>query len=357
MNWLSKCIFLVIAVNMVGCVRYSRDEIPDINNSWRSDSYLIEQNGNSGELLIKQAKIFLEKGDYSSAWNRLTRPVFRYVSNPELSFLKGKTAYRLEDYEAARRFLEDAQELGYTGDELFYLIVANDLALGDAQSAIGAVNTLLQLQEKPAFVSLKGDVLLQTGDTVNALKEYRRSMRSDSSIRANYMGMAIISMKNGDLEQSLELLNSWLKSNPDDREFLMLKSGALEELNDYQQAGNIYASLPEQQDPALLTLRARNYLLQRKADSAVILANQAIVYKDSLATRMILARALERQRQYTAAENEYRNIVERDSTQAEAAQALKRLVQRRQYMQYLREQQSEQETPEESLTPSDSTAQ
>ena len=324
------------------CVQHSRDEMPDIHSLWTSDAYLKNQSGSSRPLLLKQARIFLDNGDYQQAWNRLNRETFRFVSNPELSFLKGKTAYYLQSHYDAQRYLQDARELGYTADELFYLIAANDLALGDAESAIGVVNTLLRLEQKPSFHTLKGDVLLQTGDTTGAQKEYRTSIRSDSSIRNNYLGLATISAHKEDYDAALELADKWLTGHPADREFLFLKAHLLEQSGRNSEAGRIYAAIPGDNDPWLLAIRAQNYLDQGKADSAALLANQSIVYNDSLATRMILARALERQRLYGDAEKTYRSVLERDSTQADAAAAVKRLEQRRQYLQYLREQRAEQ---------------
>ena len=325
------------------CVQHSRDEMPDVRSLWTSDAYLKDQPGNSRQLLLKQADIFLDNGDYDEAWNRLNRETFRFVSDPELSFLKGKTAYYLKSHEDAQRYLQDARELGYTGDELFYLIAANHLALGDAGSAIGVVNTLLRLEQKPAFHTLKGDVLLQTGDTVAAQKEYVTSMRSDSSIRNNYLGLARISSARADQERSLVLMDKWLMSHPADREFLFLKANVLEKSGRHDDAGRIYAAIPGDNDPRLLAIRAQNYLQQGKADSAALLANQSIVYSDSLETRMILARALERQRLYEDAEKTYRSVLDKDSTQSDAAAAVKRLEQRRQYLQYLREQRAAQE--------------
>jgi len=196
---------------------------------------------------------------------------------------------------------------------------------------------VLKLEQKPSFHTLKAEVLLQTGDTVQAEKEYRTSISADSSIRNNYRGLATIAAARNQGDRALDMLDRWLDKNPSDQEFLMMKASTLENTGQLREAGHIYASLSSESDPHLLALRARNYLRQGKADSAALMANQSIVYRDSIETRLILGRALERQRLYADAEKAYDEILAQDSTQSEAIEAAQRLRQRRRYLDYLRE--------------------
>ncbi len=310
----------------------------DIQEDWRSSDYLLGLTGDSRDLLLKQAEVLLEKKDYEQAWSRLNREAFKFVSDPHQSFLKGKTAFYLGEYADAERYLVDARELGYTEDELFYLLAAASLKSGDSEGAIGYVNILLALQQKPEFHSLKAQVLLESGDTVLAEKEFQLSMGQDSTIRENYLGLGRVYLHKGNSDRSLAFIDRWLQSEPRDREFLMIKAAIYDQQGQYQAAGEIYSMLNDPANPEMMALRAKNYYQQKKYDSAAIFSNLALELTDQTGTRLLLARSLEGQRLYMEAENQYRLILSRDSTVSEAQEAVTRLEQRSAYLRYLREQ-------------------
>ncbi|MCA6074602.1 tetratricopeptide repeat protein [Fulvivirga sedimenti] len=321
----------------------------DIQVDWQSSDFLLEQSGNSRDLLLKQAEILIQKKEYDQAWTRLNREVFKFVSNPQHSFLKGKTAFYLGSYADAQRYLEDARELGFTEDELFYLSAAASLKLGDNKAAIESVNTLLALQQKPEFHTLKGQVLLEAGDTVRAEREFQVSIGQDSSIRENYLGLGTLYLSQNKPEKAGQLTDLWLSREPLDRDFLMIKAQMLEKSGSYREAGDLYRLLNNPSDPEFLRLRAENFYKQGKYDSAAILSNQALMLQDEPLARLILARSFEAQRLYSEAENEYKIILERDSTVSEASEAITRLERRSEYLRYLREQEEKasQMTPPE----------
>ena len=47
----------------------------DIQVDWQSSDFLLEQSGNSRDLLLKQAEILIQKKEYDQAWTRLNREV------------------------------------------------------------------------------------------------------------------------------------------------------------------------------------------------------------------------------------------------------------------------------------------
>ena len=73
--------------------------------------------------------------------------------------------------------------------ELNELLVRTNLALNREENAKGISKTLVEQQPSAMNMNLRAQVLLATGDTVQAARMFGNSLKLDSGIRENYLGL------------------------------------------------------------------------------------------------------------------------------------------------------------------------
>ena len=199
-----RFIFIICFI-LSACVHRSNDPILDVDGNWVSGEYILNQEGDSESLAVLKAKEWISRDDYRSAWQALNSDKLQYTVDPELSFLKGKVQYHLGNIANAGRLLEDAGQLGYTGGELNELLVKIYLELNREEEATGLSKVLVEQQPTAANLSLHAQVLLATGDTTASRQYFSRSMKADSTLRMNYLGLERILAANGDFEKAIAI--------------------------------------------------------------------------------------------------------------------------------------------------------
>lgn len=334
-----RFIFL-LAFCFVACTQRSNDPLLNVQQEWVDSDYILNQSGDSEELAVLQAREWMERNEFRRAWQVLNKPSLRYAVNADISFLKGKAQYAMGNYSQAIGLLEDAEQLGFKQQELNELLVRTNLALHREENAKGISKTLVEQQPSAINMNLRAQVLLATGDTTGARQTFNSSLKLDSGIRENYLGLGAIYQASDSFEKAKSLMSDGVKRFSADEEVLTLYASILEEAGDYRDANKVLGELltSDPNDATLLSWRARLYLGSRQYDSAVYAATASLINEENADTRLVLATSLERQRLYSDALGMYQQVYDADSTNARAADGVKRLEGRRRYLEYLRKQ-------------------
>lgn len=145
------------------------------------------------------------------------------------NYEKGRICYYLEDYENARTYLEKARDEG--GYEAVLFLGKTYEALGDNNYAISVYNTYLESTEpNPQVLNQLGLCRMQTGDYEGALTAFQSAMSIEDNgmMQALKMNEIIAYEKLGDYKKAAVLMESYLKTYPDDeeaqREYIFLET-------------------------------------------------------------------------------------------------------------------------------------
>lgn len=135
------------------------------------------------------------------------------------NFEKGRICYYLEDYENARTYLEKARDEG--GYEAVLFLGKTYETLGDNNYAISVYNTFLDSSgPNPRVLNQLGLCRMQTGDYEGALAAFQSAMNIEDNgmLQALKMNEIIAYEKLKDYKKASVLMESYLKTYPDDQE-------------------------------------------------------------------------------------------------------------------------------------------
>lgn len=145
------------------------------------------------------------------------------------NYEKGRICYYLEDYENARTYLEKAR--GDSGYEAVLFLGKTYETLGDNNYAISVYNTYLEGSgQNPQVLNQLGLCKMNTGDYQGALTAFQSamSMEGNGMMQILKMNEIIAYEKLEDFKKAAVLMESYLKSYPDDqeaqREYTFLKT-------------------------------------------------------------------------------------------------------------------------------------
>lgn len=149
----------------------------------------------------------------------------KYMTNYE----KGRISYYLEDYENARNYLEKARE--EDGYEAVLFLGKTHEILGEYNYAISVYNTFLDSGEaSPQVLNQLGLCKMEMKDYQGALEAFQKAMNIENNgmMQVLKMNEVVAYEKLGEYKQAAVLLNSYLKTYPDDetakREYEFLKT-------------------------------------------------------------------------------------------------------------------------------------
>lgn len=149
----------------------------------------------------------------------------KYMTN----FEKGRISYYLEDYENARNYLEKAKE--EEGYEAVLFLGKTHETLGEYNYAISVYNTFLESgAENPQILNQLGLCKIEMKDYEGALEAFQKAMNIENNgmMQILKMNEVVAYEKLGEYKQAAVLLNSYLKTYPDDetakREYEFLKT-------------------------------------------------------------------------------------------------------------------------------------
>ena len=149
----------------------------------------------------------------------------KYMTNYE----KGRISYYLEDYENARTYLEKARE--EEGYEAVLFLGKTHEVLGEYNYAISVYNTFLDAgKESPQVWNQLGLCKMEMKDYQGALEAFQKAMNIEDNgmMQVLKMNEVVAYEKLGEYKQAAVLLNSYLKTYPDDetakREYEFLKT-------------------------------------------------------------------------------------------------------------------------------------
>lgn len=149
----------------------------------------------------------------------------KYMTNYE----KGRISYYLEDYENARNYLEKARE--EDGYEAVLFLGKTHEILGEYNYAISVYNTFLDSgKESPQVWNQLGLCKMEMKDYQGALEAFQKAMNIENNgmMQVLKMNEVVAYEKLGEYKQAAVLLNSYLKTYPDDetakREYEFLKT-------------------------------------------------------------------------------------------------------------------------------------
>lgn len=149
----------------------------------------------------------------------------KYMTNYE----KGRISYYLEDYENARTYLEKARD--EDGYEAVLFLGKTHEVLGEYNYAISVYNTFLDSGgENPQVWNQLGLCKMEMKDYQGALEAFQKAMNIEDNgmMQVLKMNEVVAYEKLEEYKQAAVLLNSYLKSYPDDevakREYEFLKT-------------------------------------------------------------------------------------------------------------------------------------
>lgn len=145
------------------------------------------------------------------------------------NYEKGRICYYLVDYENAKTYLEKARkESGY---EAVLFLGKTYETLGDQNYAISVYNTYLDSgEDNPQVLNQLGLCKMGIGDYEGALAAFQRAMNVEdgSMLQALKMNEIIAYEELGEFRKAAVLMDSYLKTYPDDqeaqREYIFLQS-------------------------------------------------------------------------------------------------------------------------------------
>ena len=135
------------------------------------------------------------------------------------NYEKGRICYYLEDYENARTYLEKARDEG--GYEAVLFLGKTYETLGDNNYAVSVYNTYLDSAgPNPQILNQLGLCRMQTGDYEGALNAFQSAMNIENNgmVQILKMNEIVAYEKLGDYKKASVLMESYLKTYPDDEE-------------------------------------------------------------------------------------------------------------------------------------------
>lgn len=338
---------LLLFLALESCdLRYGTDRIenPTFNSTTNqvvlaAIDHELSEHPNDGNLLKRKVRV-LESAEWpTGSLSTIDRAVKELPEDGELFYIKARFHLDKEELTPAIIAMGKAGRLGYLTAEYFSIYAQVLLQTGEAVEALEQANRFKQLDPDNYRTDfLKGKIFYELGDTtktINAFKEAFIQQKQDDEL--NLLLLDIL-LKSGDSPG----FNNIIENIEQDDEGWLLKLAMLKYSHDlFDEANRDFRRILVKKDdfmPAILYL-GQSYFDKTYYDSARYYSSIAIA-QDSLTliARLIKARSFDKQYLFSESIEEYQTLLAIDSTYQNAAQELNEVFRKVAYLRRLKEE-------------------
>ena len=324
-------LLFLIAALLQACSHYSKHQIVEADASGNAREViayleeLIEKDNSNYQIYFQRAKIYYELEDYQKALTDIQKSLELSPTDQESYLLLSQVYNQLNNTEESINAALQAEQRGFRNYELYKLLSLNYLTIGEVDNAEKSIDRLLEFSYTAENLSLKGDIYLELKDTATAINSYNESMKLDKRLSRPYQSLYNI-YKHKDSLLAESFIDSYLKVNPENRDFLLLKSHELTQRQEYDSALEMYkrARYSEDGRTSILNKVAQLYFSSAKYDTALFESRKSLSI-DSVNNReavLLSARSLDKLRDYDMSKLYYEALVQQDSTDVIALEEL-----------------------------------
>ncbi|ELR68821.1 hypothetical protein C900_05834 [Fulvivirga imtechensis AK7] len=305
-----------------GCVEHSKDALHNADINVKAASVLeylrevSEKEPRNHVVHYQLANVHFDEEQYRQAQINISKAIEFQEDNAEYYFLSGKIYQKLEEPEEAVKALLLAENLGKKNQELYYIIAEEYQRLKEPAKARKAIDQLTDMDNSAEAYTLKGNIMISLGDTVQAMENYQRAVKLDKTYPDAHIALADIHISRKNEQEAHKFVNTLLQLEPDNLGFLERKGELLMRSGELDSAKAIFSRIADERQHYLDYYQLSNvYYLQRAYDSAQYMAKKAFeLNKDFLEAQILVARSLDKKRRYQEAIEVYQAILATDST-------------------------------------------
>jgi tetratricopeptide (TPR) repeat protein len=232
-------------------------------NAYEATSLACELHPDSVPILIRKARVLLEKGRASEALAIAKRLENIEPGNYDIYVCKGTALAMLGDVKGARKVFDRALDTEYEDQEtILYSITSVLQNLNYHEEMIPYLHMLADLE--PDFAAHKYDLAYayeKKGDYRNSIKYYTMYLEEEPFSDSAWYNLGIIYNKTGEYGKSLEAYDYALAINPENTFALFNKANILSNMGKYGEAMDVYREFVEEEPESLegLTYLAECY--------------------------------------------------------------------------------------------------
>ncbi len=165
---------------------------------------------------------FLKINLFQEAEREFKRIIEMAPFSPEGYFFMGILEIYKENYEAARRFLERAKEIDPDNKKIIHNIAFVCYKLKDFESANKFLEEIKDERDKK-FLLLKGVVEYEVGNLQVAKEYFKKIIKDFPDLKTSFLYFALIYIKEKKYWNAQEILNLIEKTDPENKNLLILK--------------------------------------------------------------------------------------------------------------------------------------
>jgi cellulose synthase operon protein C len=168
--------------------------------------------GDSPESLVKSARDYLDKGDYSAAVIQLRNALQKAPNNAEARYLLGTALIERRDPAGAIKELRMAVQLGYPADQALPVLARALIDDGDAKELVTEFgqSTLGSPDAQAAFKTTIGNAWVSLGKPKEAEAAFTAALAAKADFADALLGIASLRAGTGDLEGARKIVDAVL---------------------------------------------------------------------------------------------------------------------------------------------------
>jgi putative PEP-CTERM system TPR-repeat lipoprotein len=168
--------------------------------------------GDSPESMVKSAKDYLAKGDYSAAVIQLRNALQKTPNNAEARYLLGTVLTERRDSAGAVKELRTAVQLGYPADQALPALARALIDDGDTKELVTEFGetTLGSPDAQAAFKTTIGNAWLSLGKPKEAEAAFTAALAAKADFADALLGLATLRAGSGDLEGAKKIVDAVL---------------------------------------------------------------------------------------------------------------------------------------------------
>ncbi len=338
---------LLITALCGACQQHSRDAMEAANFNVKAEetlSYLndiADKHKKNATFYYQRAQALYELNRADEAYEDILKATALDQASERAYLLKGKIEDALNKPESAIQSLLIAEKLGAREKGLYSILASEYLQLGQVKMARTAVDRLVRLQPDASSYLLEGEVMLAIADTSAAIQSFNKAITKSPNLKVANEKLADTYLALGNTSAAAAIVNRYLNQQPDDTEMMLKKGRLLTSLALYDSAKQFYSRLlnADSTDYMLHYELSNLYYLTNQFDSSSYFSERALMLDSTqVEAKLLLARSLDKSRDYQLAISIYENIVSQDSTNNLAVDELDNLKRKVAYLWQLEQQ-------------------
>lgn len=315
---------LCLSVILFGCEQHSKDAIveypyeqnPKVILAYLDD--LESSHQDDPDFFYQKAKAHTELSQYLQAERAIKKAIKLNPSVSSYHLLHGEIQHAAGNSKEAIESLLVAEKLGEKVQELYSLLATEYLKIGELEKAKASVNRLLSLKPDPFGYNLQGEVLLESKDTLSAITSFKKAISIDLQYKQSVLHLLRIYKNQQNLDARSALLSQVINDEVRDKDLLFEQAEYLVDAKAYDSAIYTYRKVMEDStavDRKWFFALSNVYYLNENYDSSRYFADR-IYRRDTtdLEAGIIVARSLDKLREFERAITLYENMLKSDST-------------------------------------------